>query len=208
MAANGAVTLGTALDATYSTGIWLYYPAGAVYSGSVAGFYWTVMSSTTVGTVYMNTYVPGTSTFDAPASPTAVVAAGPGAFTGVTAAVTMFSVPSIPLRVGGRIRHRGYIGFTNNANSKTSLFYVGNVTSSNGSSNTSIGYRFYDFDVVALPGGKFTTPAASSQGNGSGNGAYINAKDLTVVQTLSLTMQCATATDYAIYSAVLIEACP
>lgn len=74
MAANGAITLGTALNTTYSGGLWLYLPAGAAYAGSLAGFYWTVMSSTTLGTVYNNTYTPGTDPVDIPASPTAISA--------------------------------------------------------------------------------------------------------------------------------------
>ena len=56
MAANGAVTIGTALDQIYADGIWLYYPVGAAYGGSVAGFFLTVIFSTTPGTVFNNNY--------------------------------------------------------------------------------------------------------------------------------------------------------
>lgn len=35
-----------------SRGVWLYFPAGGLYAGSLAGSYWTVMSSTVKGTVY------------------------------------------------------------------------------------------------------------------------------------------------------------
>lgn len=122
MAANGAVTLGTPLDVALNNGLWMYFPAGAVYGASAAGFYWTVMSSTTVGTVYMDTYVPGTSSFDIPASPTAVVEpVAPGAFTGSTSEVTAFAAP-IP---AGFLGKRGYVEtdeiavVTNNANTKT-----------------------------------------------------------------------------------------
>jgi hypothetical protein len=55
----GNLTLGTALDAIYGPtnnncpGIWLYLPSTALASpNNVAGWYWAVMSSTTVGTVY------------------------------------------------------------------------------------------------------------------------------------------------------------
>jgi hypothetical protein len=55
----GNLTLGTALDAVYGPtnnncpGIWIYLPATALAApNNVAGWYWCVMSSTTVGTVY------------------------------------------------------------------------------------------------------------------------------------------------------------
>lgn len=105
MGNNGAVTLGTALDRTYSEGLWLYYPAGAVAAGvpASATFLWTVMSSTTAGTVY-------NSTFDGLSVPTTGVTTaysttGPGAFTGVTATTTAatITVPANTLGATGQI---------------------------------------------------------------------------------------------------------
>lgn len=49
VAADGTITLGTALPTTYS-GAWVRLPAGAV-SGGAAGLYWATFSSTTVGAV-------------------------------------------------------------------------------------------------------------------------------------------------------------
>lgn len=89
VAENGALTLDTALATTYSDGIWLYFPTGTAYAASVAGFYWVVMSSTTVGTLYDTTYTPSLRNFDIPASPSAIVAAGPGAYVAVTVETTV-----------------------------------------------------------------------------------------------------------------------
>lgn len=50
VAVDGTITLGTALPATFSGGLWLYLPAGAIVSGAAA-WYWADMSSTTVGVV-------------------------------------------------------------------------------------------------------------------------------------------------------------
>ena len=102
MGANGAVTLGTALTGTYSSGIYLLFPAGAVFSGSALGFYWTVMSSTTVGTVFNN---PMGLIPTIPATPVPVVDAGPGAFTGSIVAATAFSatVPGGILGANGQL---------------------------------------------------------------------------------------------------------
>src|SRR5690242_937018 len=84
MANNGAVTFGTALPIAYSGGAWIYYPAGAVAAGvpAAASWLWTVMSSTTVGTVYNSTYTSGAVALG---TTTAFVTTGPGAFVGDTA---------------------------------------------------------------------------------------------------------------------------
>jgi hypothetical protein len=83
MANNGAVTLGTALDRTYSEGCWMWFPAGAVATGvpAAAAWLWVVMSSTTVGTVFNSTYTTGNPTAG---TATAYATTGPGAFTGDT----------------------------------------------------------------------------------------------------------------------------
>jgi hypothetical protein len=94
IATAGTVTLGTALNTTYSGGIWLYFPATAFASGS-AGFYWTVMSSTTTGTVYTTSDTSGTP-----------VNGSNSAYTGSTSqqtAVTV-SVPGGAMGANGAIR--------------------------------------------------------------------------------------------------------
>ena len=50
VAADGTITLATALPTTYSGGMWGRLPAGAVVGGA-AGLYWIVFSSTAVGAV-------------------------------------------------------------------------------------------------------------------------------------------------------------
>jgi len=120
VAANGALTLGTALPTTYNGGIWLYFPAGAAYAGSVAGNYWCVMSSTTAGTIY-NTLL-GASWPTIPANPTPIVAAGPGAYTGSTAEITLatVTVPGGMIGQNGRLRWSLKTTQNNSANAKTS----------------------------------------------------------------------------------------
>ena len=109
VAANGALTLGTALSTTYSGGIWLNFPAGAAYAGSAAGSYWCVMTSTTLGTIY-NVQLGATVPF-IPVNPAAIVAAGPGAYTGVTTTQTCASV-IVP---GGAMGPNGMIRVTASA---------------------------------------------------------------------------------------------
>ena len=87
---NGALTLTTALQTTYSS-IYLYFPANAISAGSAAGIYYVVMSSTTAGTIYNNTYTGERPTV--PSSPTAFSTTGPGAYTQTVGSdITMYSV--------------------------------------------------------------------------------------------------------------------
>lgn len=103
VAANGALTLGTALPATYSSGIWLYLPAAAAYTLSPAGIYWCVMTSTTEGTIY-NNLLTGVPTI--PTSLTAIVdARGSTAYTGATTEVALITV-AVP---GGVVGANGSI---------------------------------------------------------------------------------------------------
>lgn len=78
--APGAITLGTALPAIYPDG-YCFLPANAVATVASAGWYYCTFSSTTVGTVFLNTYTSGAATI--PSSPTAVTD-GKGAYTGDT----------------------------------------------------------------------------------------------------------------------------
>lgn len=86
---NGALTLTTALHAVYAQ-CYMYFPAGALYAGSVAGAYYTVMTSTTQGTVYNTRYEGGIPSI--PSAPTSISATGPGAYTQTTNAdITLLS---------------------------------------------------------------------------------------------------------------------
>lgn len=213
MAANGAVTLGTALQTTYSAGLWLYFPSGAVYSGSAAGFYWTVMSSTTLGTVYNNIYVPGTNSFDIPASPTAIVAAGPGAYTGVTSEITALSVtvPGGLMGKNGCVKTANFFTHPNNANNKILTFKINGSVYSASTRTTSTASRESnlfansgreDRQQIGVGGVAFTDGTTTVAGP---NVASINTA---VSVTLSWTLQTAVATDYAILNRMLVEVIP
>jgi hypothetical protein len=121
VAANGAITLGTALLQTYSN-IWLSFPAGALFAGSVAGVYFCQMSSTTLGTAYnirllaATPYVPTAAQLTAGA----IVAAGPGAYTQSTSYNQLFivTVPAGAMGANGRFVYTWEWCFPNNVNNK------------------------------------------------------------------------------------------
>lgn len=140
VAANGALTLGVALLEVFSGGSWMYFPAGAVYAGSAAGLYWTVMSSTTVGTIYNNTLPAGTSPSVVPIAPTAIVAAGPGAYTGTasfgTSGMFGISMPGGSMGPNGTLEFLVQVMCPNNASVKTfavslGTTQIGNITVTN-----------------------------------------------------------------------------
>lgn len=116
MADDGAVVLGTPLGLTYSNGIWLHFPADAIESGSAAGFYWTVMTNTTAGTVYNSTYTPGTSAFCQSGTTTAFNTTGPGAFTASTSATNLAYV-TIP---AGSMGPNGWLEIVTQASNTSS----------------------------------------------------------------------------------------
>lgn len=93
---SGINTLGTALDTTY-TKAYICLPAGA-WTGSAAGCYYTVCSSTTSCTQYSNQYTSGVPTV--PGSPT-LVTTGAGAYTQTTGSyVTGMTFPIIGNTMG------------------------------------------------------------------------------------------------------------
>lgn len=116
---NGALSGLTALPTTYAQ-CYMYFPANAIAAGVAAGLYYVVMSSTTAGTIYNNTYTGGVP--EAPASPTAFVTTGPGAYTQTTGAdVTLVSIslPGGSLGNNGAFSVKGLCSLTNNADAKT-----------------------------------------------------------------------------------------
>jgi len=99
VATAGVITLGTALPLIY-TAAWVRLPAGAVVGG-LAGLYYVVFSSTTVGQVYTNFADPATAF--APAIPTGTLVAAVGsnaAYTQATTEVTLANVTVVANSVG------------------------------------------------------------------------------------------------------------
>lgn len=205
--ANGALTLGTSLILTYggtgnaSSGIWLYFPAGAVYQASAAGSYWCVMSSGTVGTVYNNIYVsPGLNT--PPTTLVPVVDPGPGSYTGVTTEVVVFgtTVPGGSLGTTGVLESFHLISANNNANAKTARVRFGGIsgtvfetlTLTNTRTNTSLTH-ILNRDAANIQIG---SPAVGF--GASATGPIIGNVDTSVDQQVVTTLQMATATDFMI----------
>lgn len=109
MGNDGALSAFATQPTTHSGGAWVYFPANAIDGANVAGWYWTVFSSTTAATVYNNRYTSGDPAAAIPASPAAFVSTGPGAFTQTTGANINGPVITLP---GGSLGPNGALKFT------------------------------------------------------------------------------------------------
>ena len=203
---NGALTLGTALQTTYSNGIYLYFGSGKLFAGSAANLYWVVMSSPTVGTVYNNTYSGGQPL--PPASATPIVATGPGAYTQVTATDIQLVVETIP---GGTLGpNDGLISYPlwtvpNNANSKRTYTWLNSSVVSGFSETTvlvsSKPVRIQNRNNVAA---QITSDVSGMVSTGSSGAKFIN-QDTSVNFTIKYTGYLTNAADYVILEAYRIE---
>ena len=198
MANNGVVTLGTALPTGFFGGpCYLYLPANAIVAASTAGWYYTVMTSTTVGTVYNQTYTSGQ-----PFVPSVLVpftTTGPGAYTGVTTAqnVLSFSLGANSLGLNGVVEVSALFGYHGSVNNKTALVKVGASTifSYVNATAANIAYQAY-----VQWGNQCQTGSQSTQVTGATGPLTVaqtyTAIDTTQPQTITVSLQDATATDW------------
>ena len=131
--AAGIVTLNVALPAVYSSA-WLYLPVNAIVGG-LAGYYYVVFSTTTVGQVFNKftkaeaQFVPYTPAGEEAAGLVAAVGSASG-YVATIAAVNMlaYSVPGGLLGVHGSISVDATFSVVNNADSKTTVLKLGATT--------------------------------------------------------------------------------
>lgn len=204
IAANGALTLGTALNTIYSGGIYLYFPAGAVFSGSAAGAYYCVMSSTTAGVVYNNVL---TGIPEKIAAPVSVVDAGPGAYVATTGSnVTLITAPVMDAKKFGLSGgfQATLIGTNNNsAGGKTTTLRingtaVGGATTST-STNNSQSIVFQNSGEYARNVIFFQNFGASSIGQARSNGTI----NTDASMTMTVTSNIVAATDWLIVDTLI-----
>jgi hypothetical protein len=208
---NGALTLTTAFPRIFAEGIYLYFPAGAISAGSAAGLYWTVMSSTTAGVIYANTHTSGDTVI--PASPTPIVATGPGAYTQVLTEVILRqnNIIAGSMGVNGSLRTTVKFLYVQNANSKTISIKLGGVPlwsriRTGGSMDVGMlhlmnaGRVDRQIELTALQQGASPYTAASV-------GATLNTYsiNLAVDQIFVISAQLAVATDYVIVPGNFLE---
>ena len=209
MANNGAITLGTALPTTYAN-CYLNLPASAIQAGSAAGWYYAQMSSTTVGQVFNNTYSSGVPSI--PASPTAFVSTGPGAYTGVTTQQSgpQISIPAGLLGANGSIRTTSLWSVLNNANAKTITVAIASVNILSASA-ASVGCIQVQSKIEnrGVQNLNVSFPSANQTGLGTASGnANSTSIDFSAATTLSIAGTLGVATDFMVMESFLIEVMP
>lgn len=207
VATNGTVTLGTALPTTYSGGIFLYFPSTALAAPlNVAGWYFCVMSSTTVGVVY----VPVASN---PAS-TATVATGSNAgYTGVVTAQTALNVnvPAACLGANGQFNAQFDFGCNNSAGAKVGTVYWNGTGGSSLSAvslttSTELSVRIHGRNQGATNLQYITVN--DNQAAGGTTGVTRATVDTTVAVPITVTLSVAVATDVIVLDGWFIELIP
>lgn len=214
---NGAITLGTSLGLTYGPtsnncpGVWLYFPAGALYTGSIAGSYWCVMTSGTAGTAY-NNLLPATGAWTPPTTPSPIVAAGPGAYTGATTIQTLGTivVPANMMGPQGALLVTRHDTVNNTGGNKTLTLAFGGTVFNAPVITTQLANAFRS--VIRNRGvtnAQVGGPTPSAAGLGSSTTALVTSgTDTTVAQNVVLSGTLAAATDVLVMEAVLVEVIP
>lgn len=141
VATNGTITLGTALPLIYPKA-WLYLPAGAVVGGA-AGWYYAVMSSTTVGQVYTPFVATMTQPYVPPAYALVAAVGSNSSYTGATGADIQMGGATVPaglMGTTGSLRYHGLFGHNSTAGNKIEKikFDTGVVVSSTATTTTGL----------------------------------------------------------------------
>lgn len=203
MSAAGALSACTALPVAYASA-YCYLPANAAATSIAAGWYYCTFSSTTAGTVYLNTYTSGVPTI--PTSLTAVTTGS--SFTGDTGAEIgpTITLPANSMGPNGAVRIGSSFSFNTTANNKTiaQLFGANTIVVEVPASVA----RGALWSVVTNRGVTGSQLATSNGAAGSvldhPADLYI-ANDTTTALTIRFSMTRVTATDNAILESYLIE---
>ena len=211
MGANGSLTGLTTLPyPAFPQPCFMYFPAGTVYSGSLAGLYFANILTATTATVYSNQYSSGTPAI--PVSPTPVVDAGPGAYTQTTAAdITLLSatLPGGLMGPNGALRCYQIRGMSNNANNKIHRTKV-SVTDMLGGLTTTTAAEDIDWRMLHNRGDAAKQVCNSNWSSFGTNTfpplySYINTA---VDQPILATGNLAVATDFIVLESFTLEVLP
>lgn len=197
MADNGALTVTTALAQVYSRAF-VYLPADAIVSGSAAGWYYAVFSSTTAATVYNNTYTSGVPVV--PASPTAFVTTGPGAYTQVTTGIQgpAYTLPANTVGLTGKLRFEGAVRAAVTATNKTFAVRAGTTTLPGAPAMNNFGTLSFEARLKAQAVGEQAVDLRGSLSSAATPAAVLRQLDMTASQSLNALMTLAVATEWMV----------
>lgn len=205
---DGALSGLTALNTIYGWS-YCYFPSGAVYATSPAGWYLTNLTSTTAGTIYANRYTTGQPQL--PATNTPIVSQATGAYTQTTGIDIIGPTANLG---GGSLGRHGVLPWervvcnNSSAGAKTTSIYVDSVAIE---SNTNTTSQFWGGGgVMRNRGLESKNVSLSSQSGEKGVGSTIiySTVDTTVTQPVSQTLKLAVATDYLVLESYFLGMIP
>lgn len=206
VATAGVITVGTALPLTYPRA-WIYLPAGAVVGG-LAGWYYCVFSSTTVGQVYTNYQAAMDKPF-VPASLTAAVGSN-AAYTTLVATDVVMGAAMIPANLLGQfgsVDVTAFLSYNSTAGAKVGKvrFGAGTVVSSSATTTNGIVVRKR---VQNRATNSQVIQAALETGATIATAPTLLAIDTTADVQVDVVGQVAVATDYIILESLSVEVLP
>ena len=202
--ASGAVTSGTAFDYVIGPS-YTFFPLSALSPLSPSGWYYTVWTSTTVGTVYANMYLSGPPQIPDVLIPIVTVVGAYTQTTGLDVYGPSYEVPAGFLGPNGFIEWNRVVNNSSNANSKSYAMYFGSAWF-HGYTQTS--NRFAAAQGTIKNRGRTNAQIAASASYGdSGNASSLPklSVDTSLMQVISFALQVAVATDYAIIESHFIR---
>lgn len=188
---NATITLGTSIVETLQDGCYIYLPAGGAFAGSLAGFYYAVMSSATVGIIYNNRWTASDDVMPSiPSSPTPITSGrGPTAYTtplDTQIVVSRVTVPGNLLGDTGRLQCHCMMTASNTARGKQIIADLGGYPFyQNSPQNQSFASVNFGFSNVGRVDRQKSLQVDSSSGFGQGVGSIVRgsvntANDLTL----------------------------
>lgn len=193
----GTVTVTTAFD--YAIGpSYSFFPHDGLYAASPAGWYYTNWTSTTVGTVYADTYYNGTPTIPTSPTPLTTVAGSYTQATGFDVIGPVVVVPGGIMGVNGYIEYNHVFNNNNSAGTKTYNTYLAGFVMQGGSQTTNP--KSGTTGTVKNRGATNSQICANSNnGDATSAGSHTrSAIETNQNQIFGHSVQIATATDYAI----------
>lgn len=206
VATAGVITVGTALPLTYPRA-WIYLPAGAVVGG-LAGWYYCVFSSTTVGQVYTNYQAAMDKPF-IPASLTAAVGSN-GAYTTLVATDVVLGAAIVPANLlgsFGSVDVTAFLSYNSTAGAKVGKVRIGGSTVVSSSATTTTGLTIRK-RIQNRATNSQVIQASLETGATVSVAPTLLAVDTTADVQVDVVGQVAVATDYIILESLSVEVLP
>lgn len=193
----GAITATTAFDYVIGPS-YSYFPAGALYVASPAGWYYTNWTAATLATVYANTYTNGKPTI--PTSPTPLTTVA-GAYTQATGSDVLgpsYIIPADFMLANGWIEWNRIVNNNNSAGAKYYNTFFGASTFQGLTQSTNP--KEAGAGMLRNRGRKTAQVAANASHGDSNNASSITKLTIDTAQAQVFAFACyvAVATDYAI----------